>query len=636
MMAIVELVIATGALVLSALELAAVLDVRGVAARALAVLVLGAAIVVGLIEALSLLYLLTPAALTVGQLVVLAATSLVWLAIGRPSLLVAPAPRSWSWRTGLRRHPALAVLAGAVALALALQAFMALTVAPNESDALGYHLPRAAYWLQHHSAVQYQPGQLDDPQLVAPPNAEMLMAWTMGLARSDRLTQLVQWLAMVAVMLAVYVLARQAGFRRSECAWAAGLFALMPEPLLQSATDQNDLVLTALLVAGGLFLVRGLRDRHLGELSVSAAAIGLAVGTKLSFALAIPAFLMIAAVALQAHRPPRAFVARATGILVMMVIALGAFNYVQNEIYTNNVTGFSGTPTGDFVKTNPLADAGRVAWNLVDAPGLPQPGLLRRAANDIARPLFRGVRGSSFRTPDPPIRTESNEDESAYGLLGLLVLVPLLLVVAVAPRSAPMRRLLALSAVMFFVVYVLVLGYTPEAARYLMPAVAVGAPLLALTARRSWTAWPVLALALLTLPGAVLKDNNKLILTGPGDVSILSQDRLAQQTLDQDLTSFAPVVARVDRLAGAHGSVGFLNQDNLRDYLLIGEPLQRRAVGLDPPDLTVAGIRSAHVVGVVAGYLDQPPCRTPTCVPLGRGLRSTRIGADSVWITLSP
>jgi len=235
-----ELVLAVLALAATALALTAVLQVRGTHARVLAILILCAVTAVGELEALSLVGLLTATALLFGGLIMLIAAAGLWWSYGRPALLEpGRPPLAEVWRA-LRSRPALSVLLAVAAGALSLQAVMAVTVAPNEADSLGYHLPRAASWLQHRSVLQFQGGQLDDPELAAPPNAEMLLAWTMALTRSDRVTQLVQWWALISAALAVFGTARLIGSRPAESAWAAGLFVLMPEVLLQGATDQND------------------------------------------------------------------------------------------------------------------------------------------------------------------------------------------------------------------------------------------------------------------------------------------------------------------------------------------------------------------------------------------------------------
>ncbi len=58
-----------------------------------------------------------------------------------------------------------------------------------------------------------------------------------------------EWLAFVGVALVVFSGARLLRFSREASAFAAGLFILLPQPLMQSTTPQNDLIETFFVVS---------------------------------------------------------------------------------------------------------------------------------------------------------------------------------------------------------------------------------------------------------------------------------------------------------------------------------------------------------------------------------------------------
>jgi hypothetical protein len=633
---------ALGAVLLActAVLFARALAICGPARLFAATLVIAATLVVFESIVLSLVHALTAAWLLAGQALWL----LLALCLRRPRVdgraRRALGARPWASALhrlpgAIRAHPLVALLLIALVASLALQAFLAVAVAPNEPDSLGYHLPRAAFWLQQHSALQYHAGELNDPEAVAPPNAELLIAWTMALSRSDSFAQLVQWLSLLGVLACIVAACRMTGLTRAQSLFAACLFGLMPEVLLESATAQNDLVATFFLTAMLLFAAIGIRDSSRGALLVAALAAGLAVGTKLYAVFVLPGALALLLALGYRHRPQRSLLAFGAVATALATVALGSFNYVQNERNTHTLTGYSGTPEGDFVRTSPPADAARTGWNLLDAPGLPQPDWVSDPAERLAGSLFKSVRGSSFTVPSPAIREESNEDESAYGLVGLLLLVPLVLMALVRPRAPWWQRLLALAGLSWFVASALTLGYSPEGARYLMPAFAVSAPLLGLLARR--VAWSLIAvaLALATLPGTLLHDVYKPLLASEGTPSVLSMDRLRQQTIDDSVAPLRQPVRSLRRLVAPHAPLGFLNQDALMEYLLFGEPLARRLVALDPGEITPQRIREQHLSGVFIGFRNQPPCVGRLCLTHTAGLRFTALGPDSYLVTAS-
>jgi Dolichyl-phosphate-mannose-protein mannosyltransferase len=617
----------------AAVLLATTLGVRGRADFLVASLVLGAAMVVGEAILLSLVRELTREALLAAQVLWLAAAVGLWQRRGRPRPPSFRPPGARALVHAARTHPLLATLLLVVVLALSLQATLAVTVAPNEYDTLGYHLPRAAFWLQYHSALQYNPGEVAEEQ-VAPPNAELLIAWTMALSRSDRFAQLVQWLALIGLLAAIYSGSRLAGIARPQAAFVTGLFALYPITLLESATGQNDIVLAFFLAAAVVLAVSGVRQRALGRLIVASLAAGLAIGTKLDAALALPAVLLILFATWRAERPPRRLVLYGVALTAAATVALGSFVYVQNVANTGTVTGFSGTPTGDWVKTNPLADAVHDAWDLLDAPGLPQPAWLARPLQHLANRLFADVHGADFSVPpNPAIRQESDPDTSAYGLVGLLLVAPLVLIALVRRRTPVALRVLALGALSYFVVCTLVLGYSDEDGRFLMPAFVLATPLLVLLVRRRGGAFLALGLALLTLPGTLLHDVYKPLLPTEGAPPVLSLDRIGQQTIDNDLAPLGPALRHLNAIVRPRDALGFLYQETFPEYLLFGEPLQRRLVGFEPNQVSARALRSDGLSGLFIAFADQPPCNRGRCIPHPSGLRFVALGGSAYFVT---
>src|SRR4051812_26743086 len=250
-------------LAIASVAIACVLRVRGLAAFAAAALVIAGAIVVLLTVVLSIPDSLTRSGVLGGELVVAAAAMGGWVAAGRPRPEGGWRPRVGEARIGAAAYPAIAVLVGMAVFALAVQLVMAIAVAPTNWDSMTYHLSRAAYWLQQHSAAHFPGGSVR--QLGSPPNAEILQAWTLLVTGTDRFAAVVQWLALIGVCGCVLEGARLLGFDRAGALFAAALFAVLPQPVLQAASTQNDLVTALFVIAVAVFAVRGLRDRRAGD-----------------------------------------------------------------------------------------------------------------------------------------------------------------------------------------------------------------------------------------------------------------------------------------------------------------------------------------------------------------------------------
>ena len=219
----------------------------------------------------------------------------------------------------------MAVLATVVGAAVLLELVLAVAVAPNNFDSMTYHLSRAAYWLQFNTIEQF-PGATVR-QGTFPPNAEILLAWTMMLTKGDRFTQVIQWAAMLGATLSVYCWARMLAWGRQAAVFAALVFAMVPLVAMQATSTQNDLVVTAFLLVGALFLYRGISDQHRGELVVGAIALALAVGTKTTALFMLPGIALLALAASRWRLRPLVVPA---ALVLGGVVLLGSFTYVDN------------------------------------------------------------------------------------------------------------------------------------------------------------------------------------------------------------------------------------------------------------------------------------------------------------------
>ena len=220
----------------------------------------------------------------------------------------------------------------------------------------------------------------------------MLQAWLLAVFGSDVAVELAQWAALVGLALAVFAAARMLGFARAPSVFAASLFVVLPQPVMQATTTQNDLIVSMFVLAAGFFGVRGLRDRNGPDLAMAAVAGGLAVGTKGTAVFAAPSLLILLGVALYRYRPPGRQIALAVGAAVAGIAVFGVFNYAL----TLDATG---TPFGglsdqlsrqDPVPENLL----RIMWSaFLDLPGTSA----RCSSCSSAGPPRRCSRG--FRNP---------------------------------------------------------------------------------------------------------------------------------------------------------------------------------------------------------------------------------------------
>ena len=613
------------ALASGAVLIAACLRLASGLCTIVAAALIGAAEVVGLSIALSQVRLFTAAWLTASSAATLAVSVVLWLRAGRPAPAF-PDPSSLAWR----RHPALMILAAIAAAAISMQLAMGLRVAPNEQDALLYHLPRAATWVQRHTANEFNPGTSGDPQVNDPGNGELFVAWTMALTRGDRFANSVQLGFALAAAAAVAGLARVLSFDRTPALFAGISFLLFPEVVLQAATPQVDVVLTFFVTAAALFVIRGIRRSSRVDMVLAGTAFGLALGTKESALFAVPALLILALG--EAHRSGvrvRPVLAR-TAWAAAAVIAFGAFTYIQNVVNTGDPSGGQTATTGaDFVRASPIRNVARDLWTFVDVPGAPASATVDGVVRPLAHRVVGTVHGSYYDTP-PPVTTDVADDTSGYGLLGLIVLMPIVALCLLRGPS-PLRYTAAAAAV-YALVFALRLGYSPEVPRLLMPAVGLAAPLLAVAARLNWSRILLVVVSLAGVVPALTLDGNKPLLNR-GEPTVLSLGRVDTQLIDDP--DAAPAIKALNHIVGPHGRLGVVDAGDSPDYVLYDAHLRRRVLPLAASDVNAPTLHALRVAGV---FLWSAPSATSCttvadCTPLPPDVRLVPLADGAGFIT---
>lgn len=592
-------------LVLTGGTLAVVLRIPGRAELALAALVLSAGVAIAVIELLSLGRWVTRGGLLAGAAGAACLAAAAWQVTGRPRPRLGPRPHV---RREGRAPPLVAIVVTVAGLGAIAQLILALSVVPNEVDGLLYHLLRSALVVQQHTVVPSGPILPGDPVTMNPPNAELLVAWTMALAHTDRLAALVQWSCLPGLGLLVFAGARFLGFRTPHAAFAGAVAMLLPEVLLQATTAQNDLLLAVLVGSAALFAARGLRDRSLGDLAVAGVAGGLAVGTKTSALLAAPVVLLLLVAAARRFAPPRGLVVRGAALAAALVLGLGGFAYANDLTTTGDALGgMTASTSRDFTRAGPALDVARSAWSVfIEAPGFPDVHALDRALAPARNALFGHLRGSYYDVP-APLRTTVDEDTDGLGLVGLAVLLPLLAAALFRPREGA-HRLVVIAGLGFAVSLTALLGYSPDNGRLVLPGLVLTLPLLAIAPTRRWSLVAVAALAIAGAVPAILLNPHRSPFTRP---ALLSKGRHEQQLL-ANYDAMAALVASLDRILPPTAPIGVLHAPEFTSsehpaYAFFDGRLSRRVVLLSPKDLTVPRLRQLGLAGAVVWR--------PRCLP---------------------
>jgi len=163
----------------------------------------------------------TQTGLAVAQPIVFASAFAAWWLRGRPSPPLASARLA---ALQVIREPVTAAFFAVAVLALAYELLIVLTAAPNNWDSMIYHLPRVASWAVH-GGFYWIPVVSTDQINEFQPLAEQQILFLFAATGKGALFALPQYMAELAILVAVYGASRRLGFEVRAAACSAFLLA---------------------------------------------------------------------------------------------------------------------------------------------------------------------------------------------------------------------------------------------------------------------------------------------------------------------------------------------------------------------------------------------------------------------------
>ena len=504
-----------GAAALTALLAAASARLRSLVSTLLAAYVAFVAELAIFTRALSPVHAVTRGGLGVAVAVLLAAAIAVWQRRGRPVPPVGPA------RAAIREtlaEPVTALFLVTVGALLLYELVLVLTAPADNWDSLAYHLARVAAWL-HHGGIYWIANPPSANFNEFPPLAEQQILFLFAACGSGALFGLPQYLAELAILLAVYGSARRLGFGPRASACSALLLATFSFVALQATTAQNDLFAASFPVVAACLILGGSRS----ELALAGAAAAIGLAGKPTTVLVFPVLALLVLL-----RGRRAIVPTLAGGGAGLAL-VGIWPYVLNLAYTGHLLGRGGwtsigSPAQQSIRPGPLSSAVDIVYQLMDVAPLSEHLIDELAIAGIAaavavfawrraRPrallesllvalplvaawlVIRGGDAIAYlaRSLGFPVRGPLGNvgalnrviDGSTFGPVGAVVLVaiPFVTLAAYARRRADLRHLALACAFPLFLLLLAQATYNWFLTRFLLVPAVLTAPLFALLFR---------------------------------------------------------------------------------------------------------------------------------------------------------
>ena len=355
--------------------------------------------------------------------------------------------RGWEWVAG-----------SIIPAVLLLSLYVGALVPINNSDSLHTHLLRIYYWIQHGSMASWNATTVT--QLNYPVNISIQGVWLFLLGRSERLFYLIQWVALVAAICAVYEIAMLLGAQKKAALTAAVITLCLPVVLLQTYSYQGDAFIAALVLVSIYFLVLYLKSQEQAYLFLSLLPLAVALGAKQTAFLILPFYALLFLVLLARKRLTWRTALNTAGVFLVFFTAFSAYKFIQNAVENDKMESsmFAGyrynLPFSQKDSCRQYAtNAARYLYQGFSLDGLT--GTWKLNAQNTREGIFRSIYSTLKIDPEvkeyisqgdkeyftyanpPPL----NEDAAWFGPLSILV-VPLTVFIVLFGRNKERKRYL--------------------------------------------------------------------------------------------------------------------------------------------------------------------------------------------------
>jgi hypothetical protein len=405
-------------------------------------------------------------------------------------------------------------------------------------------------------------------------------------------------------------LAREIGSGVPGSLFAACVFGLLTNALMQSTDAGNDLLLAAHTGVSALMIIRAVRGRIAWGLPLAGLSAGLAIGTKALFLIAIPSLAWLFIVVWRERPLRHGIVATAVvGTLGFAAMALPS-GYLDNYVRwgdpflgpreVGRETTFADRSV-EFRLVNGSRNLARYVADSLSADGLPRLPIVLRTYRAIRAPLrwMTVAIGLNLESTDGTRASfaydrllSAEESHAFWGILGVLLLWPAMIVGIV--RGRELIRALAIAGVLIFPLQSYTALYDPWHGRYFLLAAVFLAPIVGwMSEATSWRRYTRAAAAIgcaCAVTAVLLRSRTPLISVGVAGAerrSVLRMDRSEQLTRGNP--PLTEMLRAFERMVPGDATVQVTVEGGAGEYMFFGDHLRRHLHPRPPGSLVPAG-----------------------------------------------
>lgn len=267
------------------------------------------------------------------------AAGFFWLKKGKP--LYKPEFKRTAERIfhALKKDKILMIMAFGFLFFICVTLFLNIFMPVTSSDALAYHLNRAAFWSFQGSLNHFDIA--DDRNLVMPINSEILYMWILLFVKSDIGLNFVSFFGYIASIFSIYNILSFLGFCERKKIWTIFILSSFASVIAEVSSLETDVLIAGLVLTAITLFINYLKDKKLMFLYFAALSYAIAAGTKSPAIIAFPGvFLLLSFFAYQKEKKNcLKTLGIFLGFLIINFVIFSSYNYILNFIQYQDFLG---------------------------------------------------------------------------------------------------------------------------------------------------------------------------------------------------------------------------------------------------------------------------------------------------------
>ncbi len=324
---------------LSSYLLAGVFDRQNSSKGLIYIFIFAFSLIVLTFEILSLFSAISKSGVLILNTLMLFVALFIWIKSDKPLWNINIKPFFHKFFNALKLDKILIVLFLSWCFFIFITILMNLLFPVMNEDAMGYHVLRSVFWIFNKNLNHFPIADIRN--LVFPINSEIIYSWIIIFLKKDIFIGCVAFAGYLLSIFNVYNILSFMGYSMRKKLWVVFILSSFAGIVIQASNTETDIVIAALITSAIFLFWDSLKNNSKIPLFIASLAYALAVGTKTTAILFIPAVLLIMLYLCKKYKNYRAL-GYFTVFCFINFLIFSSYNYILNIIDYGNPMGTMG------------------------------------------------------------------------------------------------------------------------------------------------------------------------------------------------------------------------------------------------------------------------------------------------------